>query len=124
MGQYLTIGIATEIAISKDRARREASTATPEKIREALEANYNKSGIYTAEETEDYVYLSLRPEVAEAELLDLLQDFYAMRYRKQSYISSKTKLYFIENKAIFHRKRSYISVKNSIVFDAKWLRFR
>ena len=80
MGQYLTIGIATKICISKERAKRETSSATPEKIRETLEACYNKSGIYTVEENESYVYLSLRPDVAEPELLDMLQDFYAIRY--------------------------------------------
>ena len=86
MGQYLTIGIATKISVSKDEARREAS-ATPEKIKEALELNYNKSGIYTVEETEGSVFLALRPEVAEAELVDLLQDFYALRYSgKDEYI--------------------------------------
>lgn len=83
MGQYLTIGIATTISISKDRAKRQAS-ATPEKIREALESCYNKSGLYTVEENEYSVYLSLRPEVAEPELLDLLQDFYAMRYTRKA----------------------------------------
>ena len=78
MGQYLTIGIATKISVSKDEAKRQAS-ATPEKIKEALELNYNKSGIYTVEETEGSVFLALRPEAAEAELVNLLQDFYALR---------------------------------------------
>lgn len=80
MGQYLTIGIATVISISKDRAKREALSITPEKIRETLESYYNKSGIYTVEETGGSVSLRLRPEVAEADLLDLLRDFYAIRY--------------------------------------------
>ncbi len=79
MGQYLTIGIATTISISKDRAKRQAS-ATPEKIREALESCYNKTGLYTVEENEYSVYFKLRPDVAEPELLDMLRDFYAMRY--------------------------------------------
>ena len=67
MGQYLTIGVATKISVNKERAKRQAS-ASPEKIKEALELNYNKSGIYTVEETEDNVLLTLRPEIAEAEL--------------------------------------------------------
>ena len=82
MGQYLTIGIATKISVSKDEAKRQAS-ATPEKIKDALEFHYNKSGIYTVEETEGSVFLELRPEVAEAELVDLLQDFYALRYSEK-----------------------------------------
>lgn len=45
-----------------------------------MESYYNKSGIYTEEETEGSVCLGLRPEVAEADLLDLLHDFYAIRY--------------------------------------------
>jgi len=86
MGQYLTIGIATKISVSKDEAKRQAS-ASPEKIKDVLELNYNKSGLYTVEETEGSVLLTLRPEAAEAELVDLLQDFYALRYSgKDEYI--------------------------------------
>ena len=86
MGQYLTIGVATKISVSKDSAKRQAS-ASPERVKEALELNYNKSGIYTVEETEDNVLLKLRPEIAEAELMDMLQDFYALRYSgKDEYI--------------------------------------
>lgn len=86
MGQYLTIGIATKISVSKDEAKRQAS-ASPEKIKEALNLTYNKSGIYSVDETEYSVFLTLRPEVAEPELVDLLQDFYALRYSgKDEYI--------------------------------------
>lgn len=80
MGQFLTIGIATIICISKAGAKRESSSATPEKIREALESRFNRNGIYNVNENDKCVYLSLRPELAEAELMDLLHDFYAMRY--------------------------------------------
>ena len=86
MVQYLTIGIATMISVEKDRARRQAS-ATPERIKEALEEHYNSRGIYTVEENEYSVYLSLRPEVAEAELVAMLEDFYKMRYPgKNAYV--------------------------------------
>ena len=34
-------------------------------------------------------------------------------------ISHKTKLYFIENEAIFHRKQSYISSKTKLYINEK-----
>lgn len=120
MGQYLTIGIATKISISKDRAMRQAS-ATPESIKEALELNYNKSGIYTLEETERSVFLALRPEVAEAELVDMLQDFYALRYSdKDEYIKEmmdtlKKHTKWEELKEIANEKRFYYFQRDEYV---------
>ena len=112
MGQYLTIGIATKISVRKDEAKWQAS-ATIEKIKETLELNYNKSGIYTVEETEDSVLLKLRSEVAEAELTDLLQDFYALRYSdKDKYVMEmmdtlKNYTKWEEWKEIADEKRDY-----------------
>ena len=79
MGQYLTIGIVTELRISKERARQQAS-ATPEEVKDALQKSFNKSGIYSLEEDEDAVWLALKPEIAESEWVEFLQDFYELRY--------------------------------------------
>lgn len=123
MGQYLTIGVATKISVSKERAKRQAS-ASPEKIKEALELNYNKSGIYTVEETEDCVLLTLRPEIAEAELVDLLQDFYALRYSdKDEYIKEmmetlKNHTKWEEWKEIADEKRFYYFQQDEYVITS------
>lgn len=79
MGQYLTIGLVTEFAISKQRAKQQAS-ATPEEVKVALQNYRNQSGIYNLEEDDNYVFLSLKPEIAEEEMVDFLNDFYALRY--------------------------------------------
>lgn len=79
MGQYLTIGLVTKIAVDKEQAKAKDS-ATPEEVKAAMQEAYNQSGIYIMEETEDEVRLLLSPEVAEAEIKDLLADFYRLRY--------------------------------------------
>lgn len=88
---YLTIGILTKIAINKERARRQAS-AEPEGVKNALMEHYNQSGIYDMEEDDDYVTLVLKPEIAEPELVDFLQDFYEMRYPEESVRNIYTKM--------------------------------
>ena len=59
---YLTIGIVTQIRIDKERARVQAS-ASPEDVRNALQKHHNQSGIYNLEENDDYVWLSLKPDM-------------------------------------------------------------
>ena len=80
MGQYLTIGIATKISISKERARAQAS-ATSEEIKKALQDTFNQSGIYDVNENDGSVWLALKPEIAEQEWIRFLQDFYELRYQ-------------------------------------------
>ena len=79
MGQYLTIGLLTSIAIDKERARKNAS-ATPEEVKDALQKAYNQSGIYELGEDENAVYLRLKPEVANPEMAAFIEDFYRLRY--------------------------------------------
>lgn len=84
MGQYLTIGLVTSIAISKERAKSEAS-ATPEEVKSALQKAYNQSGIYNLEEDESAVYLKLKSEVANSEMADFLEEFYQLRYGEKDW---------------------------------------
>ena len=84
MGQYLTIGLLTSIAIDKERARKESS-ATPEEVRDVVQKVYNQSGIYDLVEDDDAVYLKLKPEVANAEMVDFLEDFYRLRYGEKDW---------------------------------------
>jgi len=79
MGMYLTIGIVTQIRIDKERARVQAS-ASPEDVRNALQKHHNQSGIYNLEENDDYVWLALKPDIAEPEMIEFLQAFYKIRY--------------------------------------------
>ena len=82
MGLYLTIGILTKIKISKERAKRQAS-ATPEDVKKTLLEHYNKKGIYNLEEDDYYISLKLKPEIAEPEMIDFLNDFYELRYSEE-----------------------------------------
>ena len=75
----MTIGLVTKITVDKERAK-VTDSATPEEVRAAMQEAYNQSGIYTMEETEGEVSLMLNPEVAEAEMTCLLEDFYKLRY--------------------------------------------
>ena len=79
MGQYLTIGLLTSIAIDKERARKESS-ATPEEVRDVMQKVYNQCGIYDLVEDDDRVYLKLKPEVANPEMAAFIEDFYRLRY--------------------------------------------
>ena len=79
MGQYLVIGIATRLCISKEKARSRAS-ATPEQIAEAMQKYFNQGGIYRLEEDENYISLKLDPAIAEEEMIGFLEDFYSLRY--------------------------------------------
>ena len=75
----MTIGLVTSYIVSKQRANQQAS-ATPEAVKDVMQKRYNQSGIYNLKENEHCVYLELKPEVAEAEMIDFLNDFYALRY--------------------------------------------
>ena len=88
MGQYLTIGLVTKVSINKERARRKAS-ATPEEVKDALQKAYNQGGIYALGENEDEVYLELKPEVANPEMTDFLEEFYQLRYGENDEGSKK-----------------------------------
>ena len=100
MGQYLTIGLVTKFIIDKERAKQQASAST-EDVKEALQKHHNQSGIYSLKENENYVYLALRPEVAEAEMTDFLRDFYALRYPDEEERRHMVKMEAIESKQTF-----------------------
>ena len=97
MGQYLTIGIVTKFMIGKARAKQQAS-ATTEEVREALQMHHNQSGIYNLEEDEGGVWLSLKPEIAEAELIEFLKDFYALRYPDEKLRNTMVRMSEIESR--------------------------
>lgn len=84
MGQYLTIGLLTRIAVGKERAKKTAS-ATPEEVRNVVQKVYNQSGIYDLVEDDDAVYLKLKPEVANAEMANFLEEFYQLRYGEKDW---------------------------------------
>lgn len=81
MGQYLTIGLMTSIAIGN--RERDYYSATLEEVRDVLQSNYNKSGIYDLKETDRFACLQLKPEIAEAEMISFVDDFYKLRYTEQ-----------------------------------------
>lgn len=78
MGQYLTIGIATDLTVNKGKAER--SFGSVENFKVEFEKQFNLNSIYKWVEDEDYAAFELRPEVAEKEWIDFLSDFYRMRY--------------------------------------------
>lgn len=81
MGQYLTIGLMASIAIGKRES--DYYSVTPEDVRNVLQSTYNQSGIYDLKESDRSIRLQLKPEVAEAEMIALLDDFYKLRYNEE-----------------------------------------
>jgi hypothetical protein len=115
MGLYLTIGILTKIKISKERAKRQAS-ATPEDVKKTLLEHYNKKGIYNLEEDDYYISLKLKPEIAEPEMIDFLNDFYELRYSEEKR-KVYTKMEEIEQRTTLDEWLEYASEKDCSAFQ-------
>lgn len=79
MGQYLVIGIATQITADK----RECNDI--ENFKTLFEKKLNSAGIYQLSETETTIELRLKPEIAEPEWTDFIQAFYGLRYQPHEY---------------------------------------
>ena len=80
MGRYLIIGIATKISADKERIEREARFKSWEDFKLKFEKDFNSSGLYQMEETDNQVVLRLKPEIAEKEWVDFIRSFYKIRY--------------------------------------------
>ena len=80
MGQYLVIGIATHISADKAKAAKEFKSIDNFKIE--FEKNFNSNGLYQIEETDNYIHLCLKPEIAEKEWLNFIETFFRLRYPK------------------------------------------
>ena len=78
MGQYLVIGIATCITAEKARAEKEFKSI--ENFKVLFEKEFNSSGIYEMDETDEWINLRLKPDITEMEWLDFLRTFYKLRY--------------------------------------------
>lgn len=83
MGQYLVIGIATAIGVSKEKAMSDFKGI--ENFKAVVEKEFNPSGIYQFVETEDFVQLELRPEIAANEWVDFIRSFFKLRYTGASW---------------------------------------
>lgn len=83
MGQYLVIGIASAIGVSKKTAMSDFKGI--ENFKAVIERKFNQSGIYQFVETEDFVQLKLRPEIAAKEWKDFIQSFFKLRYTGTSW---------------------------------------
>ena len=78
MGQFLFIGLNTQITFSRKAYR--GPDLSREEIEKELGSYLFDSEIYEQSATEEMFTYSLKREVAEAEWLPFLKDFYAMRY--------------------------------------------
>ena len=78
MGQFLFIGLNTKITVSRKAYRR--PDLSREEIEKELGSYLFDSELYNQSVTEELFVYSLKKEVAEAEWLPFLKDFYAMRY--------------------------------------------
>ena len=89
MGQFLVIGIASSIGVSKQKAMTDFKGI--KNFKAVIEKELNKSGIYQCVETEDYVQFELKPEIAAREWIDFIRSFYKLRYTGTSWDKYETK---------------------------------
>ena len=78
MGQYIVIGIATSISADKARVAKEFKDT--DSFKALFEKEFNHSGIYQLEETDERIRLRLKPEIAEREWIDFIGSFFKIRY--------------------------------------------
>ncbi|MCI5125530.1 MAG: hypothetical protein D3925_13915 [Candidatus Electrothrix sp. AR5] len=84
MGQFLAIGLATEIGINKPEA--DKADLTLEQLQERMQHDLHYApGIYSATEKDDYYHFFLNEEIFHAELLPLLKTFYPLLYSDPAY---------------------------------------
>ncbi|MBF0545990.1 MAG: hypothetical protein HQM08_16220 [Candidatus Riflebacteria bacterium] len=82
MGQYLSIGIVTELIVSK--AEMQKGKISKEELLDQMEKFlYFPNNLYTANENDDMVVLKLKSDVFSAELIPFLEKFYKIMYRSK-----------------------------------------
>ncbi len=90
MGQFLAIGLATEIGIKKSEA--DKADLTLEQVQERMQHDLHYvPDIYTATEENGYYHFLLNEEVLHAELLLFLETFYPLLYSTPAYYEDALK---------------------------------
>ena len=90
MGQFLAIGLATEIGIKKSEA--DKADLTLEQLQERMQHDLHYApDIYTATEEDGYYQFFLNEEVFHAELLPFLETFYPLLYSNPAYYEGALK---------------------------------
>ena len=84
MGQFLAIGLATEVGINKSET--DKAGLTLEQLQERMQHDLHYvPDIYNATEKDDYYHLLLNEEIFAAELLPFLKTFYPLLYSDPAY---------------------------------------
>jgi hypothetical protein len=84
MGQFLAIGLATEIGINKSEA--DKADLNLQQLQERMQQNLHYvPEIYTATEKDGYYHFHLNEEIFHEELLPFLKTFYPLLYSKPAY---------------------------------------
>ena len=87
MGQFLAIGLATEIGINKSEA--DKADLTLEQLQERMQHDLHYvPDIYSATEKDGYYHFFLKEEIFHAEFLPFLKTFYPLLYSKPAYYES------------------------------------
>ncbi|MCI5222503.1 MAG: hypothetical protein D3924_07495 [Candidatus Electrothrix sp. AR4] len=87
MGQFLAIGLATEIGINKSEV--DKADLTLEQLQERMQQDLHYvPDIYTATEKDGYYHILLNKEIFHTELLPFLKTFYPLLYSKPAYYES------------------------------------
>ncbi|MCI5179320.1 MAG: hypothetical protein D3911_08370 [Candidatus Electrothrix sp. AW3_4] len=84
MGQFLAIGLVTEIRINK--AKSDKADLTLAQLQEHMQQKLHYvPAIYTATEKDGYYHFQLNEDIFHAELLPFLNAFYPLLYSKPAY---------------------------------------
>lgn len=84
MGQFLAIGLVTEIGVTKSEA--DKADLNIEQVQERMQRNLHYvPDIYIAREEDGYYHFLLNEEIFHAELLPFLKAFYPLLYSDPAY---------------------------------------
>lgn len=87
MGQYLAIGLSTNIIIQKSYAK-EAKISFNDLKEKMQNELYFDTKIYNIDTDEDCYYFNLKPDVLSEQLVPLLEKIYPMLYPKENFYLS------------------------------------
>ncbi len=84
MGQFLAIGLATEIGVNKSEA--DKADLSLQQLQEHMQRDLHYvPDLYTASEEDGYYHFLLNEDVFHEELLSFLKTFYPLLYSKPAY---------------------------------------
>lgn len=132
MGQYLSIGIVTELSISKVQMHKGKVEQT-DVLHQLENTLYFPIAIFDKTEQDDALIFTLKKEVFDSELLPFLEKFYKTMYREKDYEHAGTAIEELKktspsewaaiaaSKSLYYFQKDEYANKDTIRFDIAFL---